>query len=328
MVTYNLTHCRTWFNWYFAVFLYRIIFLLYFHGMKPPSKPPPASKPCWGPEDLADWSGRQHVAAYLHRNYELGMHGHGFIEINLVVKGRGWHYFGSRAVEAVPGDLFIIPLGMRHGYLPVERLDIFHLLLHPRFIEEHGARMRALEGFVPLFTEEPLQGEDSGARHHLRLSGMELREMAGLFKRIVSEKHLSKAPADIGVQALSLYFIQLACRLGRAGSAGKKSALRLQPLKPIMDFIQEHYADKVDLEALARAGGFQANYLCRLFRRHYGLSPLEYLNRFRVLMAERLILETDKRMKQIARMTGFYDAAHMNRAFMRLRGHAPGSLRK
>jgi AraC family transcriptional regulator, L-rhamnose operon transcriptional activator RhaR len=322
----NIYLSPSFFNRNPPVFLYRIIFLLYFHGMKPPLKLPPASKQFWGTGELSDWSGRQHIAAYLHRNYELGLHSHGFIEVNIVARGRGWHYLGDHVLKTVPNDVFVIPVGMRHGYFSRESLDIFHLLLHPRFMEEYGVKLRSLGGFRSFFTDEPRAGGEDRARHHLRTAPAEFKAVTDTMKRIIGEKRRPSVASDIGVQALSLYLIQLLCRYYRTRHRiGTEKAS--QSLETVFQFIGRNYSRKLDLKTLAGSANCQRNYLCRLFKRHCGMSPLDYVNNVRLTQAERLILETDKRMKQIAQSTGFYDAAHMNKTFMRFRGHAPGQLR-
>ncbi|OGS33399.1 MAG: hypothetical protein A2293_03295 [Elusimicrobia bacterium RIFOXYB2_FULL_49_7] len=291
---------------------------------------PNARKRYWHPKDYTHWASQHHVAAYLHKNYELGLHGHRFIEVNLVAKGQGWHSFDGTVFKVRQGDIFVIPVGMQHGYVPRTRLDIYHLLLHPQFMENYGARMRAIKGFIPFFTCEPFFRKKPGERNHLYLKGIEFIHLRDLMSTLVRENDLPTAPLDISTEGLSLYLIQVLCRYYSRQyglSDERRGAYRNKSLDAVYGFIHENYSRKLTLNEIAQAGCFQPNYLCRLFQRSMDMSPLEYVSFYRTLRAERLILETDKRIKQIAALTGFYDAAHLNKVFKRFKGYTPSELR-
>ncbi len=300
---------------------------------KPPdlSRLPHTNTPYWAPDDYTRWVGRQYIGAFLYKMHELGMHSHGFIEIVLIAKGHGWHYFGDNVLEVGAGDVFIIPIGMRHGYLSRKGLDTYQLLLHPKFLADYGGKLNSLKGYPSLFTSEPLPDAVNKPHHHMTITGSEFKTLLKTMKELVYESYLPTASSDIGVHGLALYVIQLLCRhyclnyniLDRKGVVTRSSSLQA-----VFKFINQNYSKRIDLKILAQAGNCQHNYLCRLFKQYCGMSPLEYLMCFRLNQAERLILETDKRIKQIAQLTGFYDAAHLNKTFMRFRGYVPGLLRK
>jgi len=295
-----------------------------------PASLPLAGKSYWRPGDYSYWNGKQHVGAYLQKNYQLDMHSHGFIEANIIAKGHGWHYFDNRIFKTGPGDVYVIPVGVAHGYFSRDCLDIYHLLLHPRFMEDYGVKVRSLKGFIPFFTDESIFDAGLTPRHFLRTTGNEYRLLKKVMDILVYENYLPGAPADAGIQGLALYVIQLLCRYYcRQNDIYDKKGTPTpsRSLETVFRYIYKNYSGKISLKDLARAGSFQLNYLCRLFQQQSGMSPLDFVNHFRLLQAERLLLETDKRIKQIALLTGFYDAAHLSKTFMRLRGYPPSQLR-
>ena len=89
------------------------------------------------------------------------------------------------------------------------------------------------------------------------------------------------------------------------------------------EYLQEHLAENVTLEALARHAGLSAFHLCRVFRRAVGITPHTYQTQIRVRRAKSLLRE-GLPITTVAAQTGFYDQAHLTRHFKRMIGLPPG----
>ena len=59
------------------------------------------------------------------------------------------------------------------------------------------------------------------------------------------------------------------------------------------------------------------DYLTYCFRQELGMTPIAYLNRYRVTQAKRLLKETDKTITEIALDVGFSDSGYFSRVFRR-----------
>jgi len=57
-----------------------------------------------------------------------------------------------------------------------------------------------------------------------------------------------------------------------------------------------------------------------VFNRELGLSPWDYLNRFRIYQAQELLRRTNESIRSIARQVGFKDPAYFSRVFRNLMG--------
>jgi AraC family transcriptional regulator len=80
-----------------------------------------------------------------------------------------------------------------------------------------------------------------------------------------------------------------------------------------------------DLATVAR---LDPGYFCRVFRVTFGEPPLSYVSRRRIERAQRLMLETDVSLSQIALDCGFADQAHFSRLFRRVAGDTPRAWRR
>ena len=55
---------------------------------------------------------------------------------------------------------------------------------------------------------------------------------------------------------------------------------------------------------------------------------MNYVNRYRVLIANNMVIETDKTITEIAQETGFFDVSHMLKVYSRYESESPSKLRE
>src|SRR5262249_31671134 len=86
-----------------------------------------------------------------------------------------------------------------------------------------------------------------------------------------------------------------------------------------IQFIEHHFQDKVSLKDLAGVAGLSPYHFQRMFRSLVGISPHEYLIRYRLRQAQQLIIFSagTRRIADIAVEAGFYDEAQLDRHFRR-----------
>jgi len=69
------------------------------------------------------------------------------------------------------------------------------------------------------------------------------------------------------------------------------------------------------------------DYLTRIFHKETGLSPWEYLNRYRIFLAAQQLLHTNATVYEVAEKCGFQDQAYFCRVFRKIYGIPPGKYR-
>lgn len=85
--------------------------------------------------------------------------------------------------------------------------------------------------------------------------------------------------------------------------------------------------DNVKLEDFCKKYNFGKNYLIKIFKDTYGVTPISYLEQLRLNKAKLLLLNTDATMENIAAECGFSDYSHMYKTFLRLEGITPGKYK-
>lgn len=98
-------------------------------------------------------------------------------------------------------------------------------------------------------------------------------------------------------------------------------------VKRAIAYLNENATKSVSRWQIAASVNISEDYLTRIFRKEVGLSPWDYLNRFRIQIASKLLLETGASISEIASMTGFQDQAYFCRVFRKVKGFPPGNIR-
>ena len=93
-------------------------------------------------------------------------------------------------------------------------------------------------------------------------------------------------------------------------------------------YVGEHYAASISREEISAALKVSPNYLSRVFWRDTGMTPWQYLNHYRVVQAQKLLLSSELSVTEVAQHVGFNDPAYFVRVFHKETGKAPLQYRK
>lgn len=99
-------------------------------------------------------------------------------------------------------------------------------------------------------------------------------------------------------------------------------------VRKAMAYVQQNYQETLSRQELARHVGMSDDYLTYCFRQELGMTPIAYLNRYRVTQAKRLLKETGKRITEIALDVGFSDSGYFSRVFRKEVGMSPDAYRR
>jgi len=99
-------------------------------------------------------------------------------------------------------------------------------------------------------------------------------------------------------------------------------------VKRAVAYLHQNYARQISRWELAQEVGASEDYLSRVFNRELGLSPWEYLNRYRIYQAKDLLRRTHDSINSIAQQVGFHDQKYFSRVFRNLTGSRPKEFRE
>lgn len=111
----------------------------------------------------------------------------------------------------------------------------------------------------------------------------------------------------------------------------KTATVRQNPVDvtaAILQYIKNHYFDKIKLEQLASLVGLSQDYIGKIFKAHTGQSIIAYLNDYRIEKAKRLLSRTDLSIQEIALIIGFNDHYYFSKQMKKSTGYSPMQWRK
>ncbi|MDO4168050.1 MAG: AraC family transcriptional regulator [Eubacteriales bacterium] len=98
-------------------------------------------------------------------------------------------------------------------------------------------------------------------------------------------------------------------------------------LAPVVKYMHDHYAYEITLAELAELIPMSEGQFCRVFKQTMKLSPMQYLMRYRILQSCRLLQDTDKKIGEIANLSGFNNISYFNKVFLNIIGCTPKQYR-
>ena len=92
-------------------------------------------------------------------------------------------------------------------------------------------------------------------------------------------------------------------------------------------YMEEHYAEDLHVDDVAREAAISTSQLIRLFKRQLGTTPHSYLLRYRITQAKELLAETTIPVATIARQVGFASESNFSYRFGEMCGQSPSAYR-
>jgi AraC-like DNA-binding protein len=102
----------------------------------------------------------------------------------------------------------------------------------------------------------------------------------------------------------------------------------VQKILPALTYINEHFAEDIDLDSVSTHLGFNPSYFCRIFKNATGATFTEYLNFVRVCKAERMLAQTQDSILEIAGSVGIFSVSYFNRIFKKYHNCSPSVYRQ
>ncbi len=99
-------------------------------------------------------------------------------------------------------------------------------------------------------------------------------------------------------------------------------------LKPAIDYMEEHLAERVYMETVCRTVNMSLYYFSSLFKKVFGMPPVQYLIQLRISHAKRLLLDEEKSITEIAEQCGFCNINYFDKVFKEKSGFTPMEFRK
>ena len=112
------------------------------------------------------------------------------------------------------------------------------------------------------------------------------------------------------------------------GSARRSRETAAEYVELAMEYIRSHFQEDLTVAKLAQYVGLNRSYLTTVFQNTINMSPQQYLMRFRMEWAAKMLCEDKLTVGEIARSCGYPDPLTFSKAFKRTLGVTPTQYRR
>jgi len=263
------------------------------------------------------------VFAHLHHHAQptpLQLDLHAGFEVGLVLSGEQERLVATETVVLRPGDVWLCAMWEPHGWAVTapETREIILIFL-PEFLGE-----QELNGipWTSLFCARP--------RDRPRAAGAATREavraIGGELWREIEERD----PGWLSAVRLGLVRLLLGVSRRWRPPAGddRVHPTTISRIMPALDLIHRHPLTRITVPQAAAACGLSRSQFDLLFRRSMGMSFARFGLRARLAFVAGQLLTTELPTDVIASRSGFTDASHLHRAFLRQYRCTPATYRR
>ncbi|CAM3553066.1 helix-turn-helix domain-containing protein [Marinicrinis lubricantis] len=243
-------------------------------------------------------------------NYNMKEHMHDKYELYCLMAGERDYFIRERTYRMEQGDFVFIEKGEPHRAIDTAVPNHERAVFYFTSSILDGLPIRGHSGVVRLSPQVRYKGE-------------------ALVRELLSEAKVEAKGRDV---MLELLLKQLLLLVFRAQEEQPESEDRLSPAHQMMSevaaYIRSHYQEPLLLKEVAEQFFVSRYYLSRTFKQCTGFGFSEYVQLVRMREAQRLLIETDLKIIEVAEQTGIRPAANFYTLFKRMNGCSPLQYRK
>lgn len=279
-------------------------------------------------------------------------HKHTFYEFVLVTRGSCIHRYRNRDVLLLPGDVFLLPAREEHSYSVHGDVEIFNCQFFPdrlgaRWHDQPAGENRdgGASDTTPLTKrwdtildsisigsrtdDSRVHKADINGQGIVHLTAVERKRIEGLLQEIIREQAERKIGFEYAKHAyLEIILVQISRVQARqfsrhADSTAEHLSRKRRVVGRALTYIEEHLAETIDITKLAGECYVSPNYFRSVFKEMTGLTPVNYLNRLRIITSLEILQNGDISIGEAAERVGILDPNYFSRLYRKIMGHSP-----
>lgn len=257
-------------------------------------------------------------------------HWHDEVEFQYVLKGHVYVTCNEENLYVSEGDIIFVNQGVKHFITPSENDGgiVYCIVIHPSFILGYGQLELESKYISPVISSQALY-----CLHITKSNALYQQFLFSLNYLIaLNTEHstgyelLSKSYV---LQLWKLIYDQLPTASPVPHTTARTANQDAYRVKQAILYIQEHFMDPVSLTDISDAILVSKSECCRCFKRVTGLSPIEYLMRYRIMeSAKYMYRKTHESISEIAGIVGFNNTSYFNKVFKKTMGCTPTEYRQ
>lgn len=249
-------------------------------------------------------------------------HWHEEAEFTLITKGNCFYQIDLVHYEAKEGDLLFIPPLLLHS-ISRNTSEVFvseTYVFHMNFLGGNSTDICSTRYLTPFMNQEFSMPHFISPNHPTYVS---LRK---IFSQIASLYNKEMIGYEIALKSLFLQTIFLLLQYSEKTlfETGRLS----EKLKYVLDYIELHYSESISVSDLAKLCYFSDYHFMRFFKKHMGMTCVEYINNLRLEKSVELFKQGNDSILDVSLSVGFHNLSYFHRAFKKKYHMTPRSFIK
>lgn len=251
----------------------------------------------------------------------IAPHWHEEAELTLIVDGHCIYHFYQNDYLMEAGDLIFIPPTVLHSAFQTGD-EVMHsetYVFHLNFLGENSNDVCSIKYLTPLLNHEYLLPSIIKKNHPAYPS---LKE---IFLQISSLYTLQPLGYELALKACFLQAVFLLLPYGEENTVLSSDSLTgsSEKAKTVLNYIEAHYSESFTIKELAALCYFSESHFMRFFKKHTGMTCLEYINNLRLEKAAQLFQQGNSSIIDVSLSVGFVNLSYFHRAFKKQYGMTP-----
>lgn len=235
------------------------------------------------------------------------LNGHTYPKVIFTMNGNGYININDDRFPLSKDDIYLI------------NYDNFHCTVEPAATSVDFAIV-GFEEISFLFSKDE---NDSFFAHYTLDNAEDHNLLKGIMEELEQEKLHYELACD---HYMNLLFLSLQRKYGVTYHMINKEKSN-HDCEKIRNYIDEHYAENITLDVLAKESNMNKYYLVHSFTNNYGCSPINYLNKKKIDESKLLLETTNYSIADIAKLIGFSSQSYFSQSFKKHTYMTPNEYR-
>ncbi len=253
-------------------------------------------------------------------------HWHDHIELIKILKGKAAVKIGQENFYGVQDDIIYINSRSIHSVYSIPGCEASIMgMVFDKFFLSNAVERPDTQYIYNLFVTS------KNIMNHFKASHVLWKELNDCMTKAYSEFTNQDVLYEMPIKACVYRIVTSLIRYYKNEIIGHEQFIKLAHdfmiLKPVLDFIDRHYAEKIYTKDLCRQVAMSPSHFTRYFKKVTGKTPTEYINEIRINASVQLLKDSGNSITKIAEITGFCNINYFDRVFKKKLGYTPREYR-
>ncbi len=241
-----------------------------------------------------------------------------------VVDGSVSVEIGTETVCASIGEFIFVPSGLVYRVTAAEGVASLRAMVFDSSIIEVNMENFDTEIFYMFYVQSRNKITVFGKEHPIYEALV--YSMNESYDEYVSKDVCYKLPIRANIYLIMTALLRYYC--GSKDELDRMIYHNVMRLKPVIDYIAEHYGEKIYIETLSDMITVSPDYFTKMFKDSIGKTPIDYINGIRINKALELLSSDDVPVNEIADIIGFSNPNYFHKIFKQYMNTSPLAYRK